>query len=884
MAATPLMQQYYEIKEKNPGCILFFRMGDFFELFEDDAVIASKILGLTLTSRNNGASGATPLCGFPHHAADRYVPKMVAAGYRIAICEQVEDPKLAKGIVKRDIVEIISAGTAMNEANLEAKEANYLFAYVPAEGTTKAGEGCGKSGEGAVAFAIADVTTGYLAVSRSSVQAFECEFSRRMPKEIVVPEGAAIPSSVMDLIKGENVLVTELPAFLFAEDQAKDVLFTHFKVESLDGLGLEGRSFETQVTGALLQYLIDQKKSELSHFTALEVLNLDDYMTLDPSTLRNLELVRPLNADDYSSTLCSVLDFTVTAMGGRTLKDWVSHPLISVSRIKEREEAVAELVQNPVALDELKESLTSILDMERLMGRVGSGRANARDLAGMGRSLSQAAKVADVLEGLRAPIFEGMREALIRAKGRGEDLLSQFNDDLPLTVREGGMIRPGANAELDAMNADIKDRREWIASLEVRERERLGIPSLKVGYNRVFGYYIEITKAQMAKATAPIPDDYIRKQTTVNGERYITPEMKECESIISNAEVNIHGLEYKIFCQIREKVNSWRAELQEIANAIAQVDSLYSFARAARKFNYVCPEVFEGSGLEIRGGFHPVIVAVNPDLDFVPNDVSLSPDGTRIMLITGPNMAGKSTYLRQTGLIVLMAQIGCFVPAESARIGIVDRIFTRVGASDRLSRGLSTFMVEMVETANILRNATAHSLVLLDEIGRGTSTFDGLSIAWSIVETLHDEPARAALTLFATHYHELTGLVDSLEHAGNFQVAVQEKGDKLVFLHKILAGACDSSYGIHVAEMAGLPNNVVRRARKILLRLEKQKIDPSDEAQHKKIVAKPQMDLFAPPDENTQLLKDEIRRLKPEEMTPMQALQRLMELKENYGK
>lgn len=870
MAVTPLMQQYYEIKKQNPGCILFFRMGDFFELFEDDAVIASKILGLTLTSRNNGASGATPLCGFPHHAADRYVPKMVAAGYRIAICEQVEDPKLAKGIVKRDIVEIISAGTAMDESNLNAKEANYLFAYVPAGNDA--------------AFAVADVTTGYLAVCRSSIQSFECEFSRRMPKEIVIPEGVEIPSSIMDMVKADNVLVTQIPEFMFGEEQSRDVLFSHFKVESLVGLGLDGRECETEVAGALMAYLMDQKKSELSHFTTLEILNLDDYMTLDPSTLRNLELTRPLNADDYSSTLCSVLDHTVTAMGGRTLKDWVSHPLISVDRIREREEAVAELVQNPVALDELKESLTSILDMERLMGRVGSGRANARDLAGMGRSLSQASKVADVLEGLRAPIFEGLRETLEHARGRGEELLAQFNEDLPLTVREGGMIRPGANAELDAMNADIKEKREWIASLEGRERERLGIPSLKVGYNRVFGYYIEITKAQMAKATAPIPEEYIRKQTTVNGERYITPEMKECESIISNAEVNIHELEYRIFCSLRDRVDGWRGELQEIADAIAKVDTLYSFARAARKYNYACPEVFEGSGIEIRGGFHPVIVAVNPDLDFIPNDVSLSPDGTRLMLITGPNMAGKSTYLRQTGLIVLMAQIGCFVPAESARIGVVDRIFTRVGASDRLSRGLSTFMVEMIETANILRNATPHSLVLLDEIGRGTSTFDGLSIAWAIVETLHDEPARQALTLFATHYHELTGLVESLEHAGNFQVAVQEKGDKLVFLHKILAGACDSSYGIHVAEMAGLPNNVVRRARKILLRLEKEKIDPSDGAVKKKQKEHPQLDMFAPPDENTQLLKDEIRRLKPEEMTPMQALQRLMELKEAYGK
>lgn len=868
MAATPLMQQYYEIKAQNPSCILFFRMGDFFELFENDAVIASKILGLTLTSRNNGLVGATPLCGFPHHAADRYIPKMVAAGYRIAICEQVEDPKLAKGIVKREVVEIISAGTAMDEANLNAKESSYLCAFLPCS-----------SG---AAFALADVTTGFFAVGKSSMQTIECEFCRRMPKEILVKENTQIPNSIMDIIRSENILVTNIADFLFGEEHAKEVLFSHFNIESLDGLGLEGRIDETKVAGALLNYLIDQKKSELSHFTSLEILNLDDFMTLDPSTLRNLELVRPLNADDANSTLCSVLDFTVTAMGARTLKDWVSHPLISVSKINERKDAVEELVNNPVALDELKESLTSIMDMERLMGRVGSGRANARDLAGMARSLVQASKVSNVLSELRAPIFAKIRDILKLAEGRGDSLLRQFNDDLPLTVREGGMICKGANASLDELNESIKEKREWIASLETREKERVGISNLKVGYNRVFGYYIEVSRAQMAKAQ--IPDEYIRKQTTVNSERYITPEMKECESVISNAEESIHELEYKIFCELRELVNSWRCDLQEIANAIANVDALYSFAKAARKFNYVRPNVFEGSGINIRGGFHPVIVAVNPDLEFVNNDVELSPDKIRLMLITGPNMAGKSTYLRQTGLIVLMAQIGSFVPAESASIGIVDRIFTRVGASDRLSRGLSTFMVEMIETANILRNATPHSLVLLDEIGRGTSTFDGLSIAWAIVETLHSEPTKASITLFATHYHELTDLVESLEHAENFQVSVQENGDKLIFLHKILKGACDSSYGIHVAEMAGLPNNVLRRARKILMRLEKQKIDPSDNAIHKKLMEKPQTDLFAPPDESARLLQEEVRRLKPNEMTPMQALQCLMDIKEHYGK
>lgn len=866
MSVTPLMKQYYEIKAQNPDCILFFRMGDFFELFESDAEIASKILGLTLTSRNNGASGATPLCGFPHHASDRYFPKMVAAGYKVAVCEQVEDPKLAKGIVKRAIVEVISAGTSMNEGNLDAKVANYLCAVIPLKNS--------------IAFAFADVTTGYFAVSESPIQNFESEFARRMPKEVLVPVGMELPKSVADFVRAESILVTPVDEEHYEFENAAEVLQNHFKMASVESLGLDGQTEKVRVAGAILWYLIDQKKSELSHITHLEILDLGDYMVLDPATLRNLELVRPLNSDDPQSTLMYVLDYTVTAMGGRRLREWISHPLVSVKRIDERSEAIAELVLNPIILDELKLSLREILDMERLMGRVGSGRANARDLYGMGRSLSKAVKVAEALSGLKSPVFHALSETLLSAEGKGDEILRMLNDDLPMTVREGGMIREGAAPELDQMNAEIKDRREWIASLEARERERLGVNSLKVSYNKVFGYYIEVSKIHSDK----IPPEYIRKQTTVNAERYITPEMKECETIISSAESRIHDLEYRIFCKLRESVNAERNELQEIAEAIAEVDSFYSLAVAARKRGYSRAEVFDGTGIEIRNGFHPVIVAANPDLSFVPNDVSLSPEAHRMMLITGPNMAGKSTYLRQTGLIVLMAQIGSFVPAEYARIGVVDRIFTRVGASDRLSRGLSTFMVEMIETANILRNATDKSLVLLDEIGRGTSTFDGLSIAWAIFETLHDNEKRAAMTLFATHYHEMTTLADSLEHAGNYQIAVREDGDKLIFLHKIIAGACDSSYGIHVAEMAGLPSEVVRRARKILLRLEKQQIDPSDSKHKQELKAQPQIDIFAPPDEDTQLLLDEIKRLKPEEMTPLQALQTLTELKEHYGK
>ncbi len=864
---TPLMQQYYEIKAENPGCILFFRMGDFFELFDEDAAIASKILGLTLTTRNNGAAEATPLCGFPHHAVERYVPKMVAAGYRIAICEQIEDPKLAKGIVKRAVVEVISAGTAMNEYNLNAKESNYLCACLPLSKESSA-------------FAFADVTTGFFAVSVANNIAFESEFSRRSPKEIVVPEGVALPASIDALVRSESVLVTELPEKAFSEKVASEVLLKHFAVEAPEALGLDGKTAETCVAGACLSYLIDQKKSELSHIGHLELLNLGDYMTLDPSTLRNLELVRPLNSEDVSSTLFYVLDFTVTAMGGRLLREWISHPLISVQKIFERQDAIAELAASPIMLDELKDALQAILDMERLMGRIGSGRANARDLAGMGRSLVQASLVAGVLACAKSPVLQQLGKMLSVAAGQGEAILKYLNDDLPMTVREGGMIRPGASESLDNMNEEIREKREWLASLETRERERLGIPTLKVAYNKVYGYYIEVTRAQLDK----VPPEYLRKQTTVNSERFITPEMKECESIIAGAETNIHAEEYRIFCALRDQVEANRAEYQKIASAVAASDSLYSLARAARKYNYTRPQVCEEPGIDIRGGFHPVISAVNKNVNFVPNDVSLSPAETRLMLITGPNMAGKSTYLRQTGLITLMAQVGSFVPAEFAKIGIVDRIFTRVGASDRLSRGLSTFMVEMIETANILRNATSKSLVLLDEIGRGTSTFDGLSIAWSIVEMLHDDEARCAITLFATHYHELTGLADSLEHAGNFQVSVKEEGDKLTFLHKIIAGACDSSYGIHVAEMAGLPSGVVRRARRILHRLEKQKIDPSDAKVEREEKAKPQMDLFAPADESAKLLKEELARVNPEEMTPLQALQKLQELKEAYCK
>ena len=861
------MLQYYEIKAKHQGCVLFFRMGDFYELFEDDAVVASKVLGITLTSRNNGATGATPLCGFPYHAAERYVPKMISAGYRVAICEQIEDPKLAKGIVKRDVVEIISAGTAMSESNLEAKAPSYLCALWPA-----------RDAKDCWALAMLDITTGHFYVASANGSELESELYRRLPREILWAEGTVLTSAVKEYLESENALLTELGAELFDEKILAPILAKHFQVESLEGLGLDGRENETRVAGAALAYVLDQKKNSLDHITRLEVVSLGDAMTLDPATLRNLELIRPLNSEDKASTLFSVLDFTVTAMGGRKLRDWISHPLVSVERIVKRQECVAGLVDQALALDEMKTCLREIQDMERLLGRVGSGRANSRDLQGLGKSLVRACAVGLVARSMPQARFQELGNTLCAVEGQGEHILKFLQEELPITVREGDMIRPGADAELDKLNDDIRESREWLSGLESRERERLGISSLKVGFNKVFGYYLEITNLHTAK----VPAEYIRKQTIANGERYITPEMKECEALILNAESRIHDKEYRVFCALRDEVTGWRAALQFAAEAVAELDSILSLATAARKRGYTQPLMTDDDTLEIQGGVHPVICAVNPDLAFISNDVQLGFGKKRLMLITGPNMAGKSTYLRQTGLIVLMAQMGSFVPAQSARIGVVDRIFTRVGASDRLARGLSTFMVEMIETANILRNATPRSLVLLDEIGRGTSTFDGLSIAWAITETLHDDQRRAAKTLFATHYHELTGLIESLPQAGNYQVTVREEGKKLLFLHKIIPGACDSSYGIHVAEMAGLPSEVVRRAQRILLRLEKHQIDPSDRTQTELVKKKPQVDLFSAPDEDSSLVLSELRKVKPEEMTPLQALTFLTELKANF--
>ena len=852
---TPLMRQYNDVKVANPGCILFFRMGDFYELFEDDAIIASKVLSLTLTTRNNGGAKESPLCGFPHHAAERYIPKMLAAGYRIAVCEQMEDPKLAKGIVKRDVIEVISAGTSFSENNLDAKQASYICAFL-------------KSRDGA-ALAIADISTGYFAVGESTIENVESEIERRSPKEILT--SGEILDRIQNIVRRNRIMLTEIPQQQFELDFCKNVLKGHF-----GNLDLQN-DFLTRAAGALLFYILEQKKSGLSHIIKIDSIPWSDYMALDPATQRNLELTAPLHPEDSNSTLLSIMDFTKTAMGARCLREWISHPLVSMANISERLSCVEELVNNPMFLDDIAEAMKPIPDMERAMGRVGSGRANARDVQSLGKSLLQAERITGCLQKLKEKKFGDIVNKLSPAKGKGQEICALLKDELPLTVREGNLIRQGASPEIENFREEIREKKDWIANLETREKERLGIPSLKVGYNKVFGYYIEITSSHAHKK---VPGEYIRKQTLSSGERYITPEMKDVESFILNAESRLFEKEYKVFCELRNTVHEWRADLQTIANAIAELDSVSSLALAARRHGFTKPVVNQGNKIKITGGRHPVI-STQPDIQFIPNEIDISNSETRFMLITGPNMAGKSTYLRQTALITLLAQIGSYVPADLAEIGIVDKIFTRVGASDRLARGLSTFMLEMTETANILQNATPKSLILLDEIGRGTSTFDGLSIAWAITEFLHDTPEKAAKTIFATHYHELTNLIENLEHAKNFQIAVKESNGKLLFLRKVLEGACDSSYGIHVAEMAGVPDDVVRRAKRILLRLEKEKIDPSDGA-HKPKEA--QLSFFEPPpmSENTELLLKELKAVNPEEMTPIQALQFLGKIRENY--
>lgn len=829
---TPLMRQYLEIKNRNPETVLLYRMGDFYELFNDDAKIASKVLGLTLTSRNHGAAENTPLAGFPHHALDRYANRLVKAGYKIAICEQVEDPKTAKGIVKRDIIEVITAGTATEDNFIEEKANNFIAALF--EKSKKVG------------VAICDLSTGLFQVEELELGELERELVRIDPSEILLDDSHenTLYSKVKEILR--NIVISEYDGWKFTFDHAKDTITSHFSVIALEGLGLEGYDAGICAAGALLRYLKEQKKNDLRHISAITKLSYSEFAELDGATIRNLELLRPMQSDEDSGTLISVLDRTSTSMGARLLKQWIIHPLKNVAKINERLQAVDSLKRDVFTRSEIEIILKRIADVERLIGKVTFERANARDLIALKQSFENFPSLVRILANNSSSILKDAIADLQGFDSMAQKIGSFIVENPPLSIREGGIIRQGINKDLDEIKDASVNGKQWIARLQETERQRTGISSLKVGFNRVFGYYIEISKSNIDS----VPQDYIRKQTLVNGERFITPELKEMEAKVLGAEEKLSALEYEIFSELRKEIALECVKIQRAADAIARIDVLTSLARCAADFNYIRPVLTDNSDIIIKEGRHPVIERMQGMDQFVPNDTDIIKKESQILLITGPNMAGKSTYLRQNALIAIMAQMGSFVPATIAQIGVVDKFFTRVGASDRLARGQSTFLVEMIEVANILNNATDQSLILLDEVGRGTSTFDGISIAWAVAEYLHETPNRRGRTFFATHYHELAEMELLYPRIKNLHIKVKEWNDQIIFLRKIDNGSCDHSYGIQVARLAGVPKKVIIRAREILSNLENMELTPD----HKPVLARhrneatvdnSQTDLFA---------------------------------------
>ncbi|MEN8254131.1 MAG: DNA mismatch repair protein MutS [Verrucomicrobiota bacterium] len=792
---TPMMAQYRSIRRELPeDTILFFRLGDFYEMFFDDAKTASDILDITLTKRHN-----TPMCGVPYHSASGYLERLVKAGKKVAICEQVEDPAEAKGIVKRDVTRIVTPGTILDEVVLEKNQNNFLA------GLFREKEQFG--------LAMLDLSTGEFWVEESDeVASVQANLSRYAPAECVIAE-----EQMGELtLEATDTLLTACEDWTFETSSANDFLLRHFDVHSLEGFGCSGMSAGLGAAGAMLYYVKTELRRNLSHVRNIRVKNPSDYMLMDETTATNLELVTPINTRAaYKATLLNVLDSTCTAMGGRLLREWLLRPLNNLGQINARHDAVDLLVNNQTYLRSLRDVLGDIKDVERLISRIGSTSGNPRDVRAMGVSLQQMPLVKSLLNG-KGTMLESLGGEITLLPELVALIDSALVDEPPINLKDGGVIRPGYHPELDELREAATQGRKWLADFQASEIERTGIKSLKVRHNKVFGYYIEISKSYLAD----VPEAYIRKQTLVNAERFITPELKEYENKIFGAQERSIGLEQEIFTEVRRQAVEHLETIQRNALAIGQVDVLTTFAERALSNNYSRPNMTDNGRLEIRDGRHPVVEQM-PDAErFVPNDSTLDRETHQLIIITGPNMAGKSTYIRQVALITIMAHMGCFVPAASAEIGVVDRVFTRVGASDDLARGRSTFMVEMQETANILNNATPKSLIVLDEIGRGTSTFDGISIAWSVAEFLCKNEAMKAKTLFATHYHELTDLALMLPNVQNFSILVKEKGHTITFLRKIVPGAADKSYGIQVARLAGLPDEVIDRANDILKNLE----------------------------------------------------------------
>ncbi|MFO7821912.1 MAG: DNA mismatch repair protein MutS [Lentisphaeria bacterium] len=805
---TPAMRQYRELKKEVPDdSILLFRMGDFYELFFDDAKIAAPLMDVVLTQRNG-----VPMCGVPYHALQAYVSPLINKGRKVAIAEQIEDPKQAKGIVKRAITQVITPGTVLDQTVLQAGRSNFLVAV------------CSEKKK--LGLALLDISTADFRLSElDSMQALENELHRLQPAECLLPQGLYEKWQADDCLPDApgRMVWTPIEDWLFDLDIARENLCRHFGVASLDGFGCQGLSPSISSAGAVFNYAQDNLRQNADHITSLQVYSHDSYMVLDRISQRNLELVEPIFANSTASTLLNVLDHTVTPMGGRMLREWILRPLRSSTEIEKRLDAVQELVSDPLLLSELQEALDSVRDLERTIVRLNIGSANAKDLVVLRQGLEAVPGIRVLLENSEAAMIHDLCGKMCELPEITDHIKRAITEEPASTLTEGGIIREGYNDELDELLKAARDGKSWIVDLQSKEQERTGIKSLKVRYNKVFGYYIEVTKANLDM----VPEDYIRKQTLVNAERFITPELKELENKVTGAEEKSKALEYELFQNLRAEVVDCTDRIQTTARALAAIDAVASLAKTAVENDYRRPAISDDNVLNIEEGRHPVLDNTLQDERFVPNDTYMDTESAQIALITGPNMAGKSTYIRQVALLVLLAQMGSFVPAKSARVGVVDRIFTRVGAADDIARGQSTFMVEMVETANILNNATDKSLIILDEIGRGTSTYDGLSLAWAVTEYLHNEPEVKARTLFATHYHELTQLATTMEGIQNFNVAVREWGDKVIFLHKILPGGTDKSYGIHVARLAGLPRAVIKRANEVLTNLEGNAVNDS---------------------------------------------------------
>ncbi len=863
---TPMMEQYLKVKEENPDCLLMFRLGDFYELFFEDAVTASKELELTLTGRDCGQAERAPMCGVPYHAIEGYLQKLVSKGYKVAICEQMEDPKQAQGLVKREVTRIVTPGTNINSDHMEEKGNNYIMAV---------NRTCDRMG-----LAICDITTGEFSVTELEEEdKFWDELGKYRPAELIVNEENLGSLDLERCKDNYGVFVNTYGAHHFRLERCQDVLKHHFKVHSMEGLGMTEMPLAVTAAGGLLDYLVETQKRDLSHISRISTYSLNQYMMLDASTRRNLELTETLRDKSRHGSLLWVLDYTRTAMGGRLLRKWVEQPLIDREQIERRQDAVECFVQDMILSEELKEALGQIYDMERLMGRVAYGSAGARDLLSLKQSLRGLPGIKQILGVLDAPYFQDMHSAFDDLADLHDLLERAVYEEPPITLREGRLIKEGYHEEVDRLRkADIEGK-SWLAQLENKEKEATGIRTLKIGYNRVFGYYLEVSKSFMNQ----VPDRYIRKQTLANGERYITEELKNLEDTILGAKEKLVALEYDLFVELRQRIAGQLTRVQRTAAQIAELDALRSLGEAAILHHYVKPKLLSDKKetLEIVGGRHPVVERMMGNESFIPNDTLLDNKDNRIAIITGPNMAGKSTYMRQVAVITLMAQMGSFVPADSARLAIVDRIFTRVGASDDLAGGQSTFMVEMAEVSNILRHATSSSLLILDEIGRGTSTYDGLSIAWAVVEYISDKKTIGAKTLFATHYHELTELEGQLEGVHNYCVAIKESGDDIVFLRKIQRGFGDRSYGIEVAKLAGLPNWVVKRAQEILKELLENNVNNSPsaiKARTEVLTESFQMSLFAKDDPKQEEILARLKGLRVLEMTPLEAQQILYEL------